>query len=299
MRSPLPALAALRAFETVARHLNFTRAAEELCVTQTAVSHQIQQLEAQLDRKLFHRATRYVELTDVGRRLAPRVREALERLQLAIDDAKAAGTADRLTVAAMPEFAARWLSPRLPSFLAAHPDLDVRVVAEYRRARFLDDGIDAAVILGSGSPDLRADRLMTEEVFPVASPALVRALPSRHAFAGQTFLRYRQARHTLLGWHRWLEGLGFDPEIVTEGPLFDTFDEMVDACRRGEGLALVRSSLIADDLAAGRLARAVVEGLPADVQYHLVCPKETADSVKISRFRAWLLAEASAEIAGV
>ena len=199
----------------------------------------------------------------------------------------------------MPEFAARWLSPRLPSFLAEHTDLDVRVVAEYRRARFLDDGIDAAIILGSGSPDLHADRLMPEEVFPVAKPALVRALPSRQAFAGQIFLRYRQARHTLLGWHRWLEGLGLDPEIVTEGPLFDTFDEMIEACRRGDGLALVRSSLVADDLAAGRLSRAVVEGLPADVQYHLVCPNETAYSLKISRFRAWLLAEASADMAGV
>lgn len=303
----LPPLPVLRAFVAVAETGGFSRAAERLHVTQTAVSHQIRQFEDWLGCKLFRRDTRSVAITDAGAALLPRVRAALDDLAAALADVRDKPQGERLVVAAPPEFAAQWLAPRLPGFLAEHPDLDVRLVAEYRRARFFDDGIDAAVLLGCGGPGQRADRLGLEEEFAVCSPCLAARLPRHNAFAAAPLLRYAGDRHTALDWRRWMEQLGFCPpgqSVVLgggaqtrrldpdAGPCYATFPEMLEACRQGAGFALVQTSLVADDMAQGRLVRPFFEALPSDLHYHLVCPAETAERSKIAMFRRWILAEA-------
>lgn len=304
---PLPPLPALRAFVAVAETGGFSRAAERLNVTQTAVSHQIRQLEDWLGRKLFRRDTRSVAITDAGAALLPRVRAALDDLAAALSEVREQSQDERLVVAAPPEFAAQWLAPRLPAFLADHPDLDVRLIAEYRRARFFDDGIDAAILLGCGGPGQRADRLGMEEEFAVCSPDLAARLPRHNAFAEAPFLRYAGDRHTALDWRRWLEQLGLCPpgQVMVigsgprirrvdpdDGPCYSTFPDMLEACRQGAGFALVQTSLVADDMALGHLVRPFFEALPSDLHYHLVCPAETADRSKIAAFRRWVLAEA-------
>lgn len=303
----LPPLPALRAFVAVAETGGFSRAAERLHVTQTAVSHQIRQLEDWLGCKLFRRDTRSVAITDTAAALLPRVRGALDDLAAALATARAAPQDERLVIAAPPEFAAQWLAPRLPGFLADHPGLDVRLVAEYRRARFVGDGIDAAILLGCGGPGQRANRLGLEEEFAVCSPAVADRLPRHNAFAEAPLLRYAGERHTALDWRRWLEQLGLcppgqalvlgsgpqmrrlDPDA---GPCYSTFPDMLEACRQGAGFALVQTSLVADDMAQGRLVRPFIEALPSDLHYHLVCPEEMADRSKIAAFRRWVLAEA-------
>ena len=303
----LPPLPVLRAFVAVAETGGFSRAAERLHVTQTAVSHQIRQLEDWLGCKLFRRDTRSVAITDAGAALLPRVRAALDDLAAALAEVRDEPQGERLVVAAPPEFAAQWLAPRLPGFLAEHPDLDVRLVAEYRRARFFDDGIDAAVLLGCGGSGQRADRLGLEEEFAVCSPDLAARVPRPNAFAKAPLLHYAGDRHTTLNWRRWLEQLGLCPpgqSVILgagaqtrrldpdAGPRYATFPEMLEACRRGAGFALVQTSLVADDMAQGRLVRPFFEALPSDLHYHLVCPAETAERSKIVTFRRWILAEA-------
>ena len=179
MNRRLPPLAALRAFEAAARHLNFTRAAEELCVTQTAISHHVRQVEEWLNGPVFHRAGRAVTLTEAGRRLFEGARDGLDRIAAGAAAALEQDEDRRLTLSAPPEVAALWLLPRLPAFRKAHPDLDIRVIADYRRPDFERDGIDAALLTGCGRAGEVSTRLLREDEFVVCSPALLPNLPPR------------------------------------------------------------------------------------------------------------------------
>ena len=288
----LPTLNALRAFEAAGRHLSFTRAAEELHVTQAAVSHQIKSLEEQLGIRMFRRGPRGLLLTDAGQAYLPEVREAFQRLTTATerlleDDARGA-----ITVSVLPSFAARWLVPRLTRFREEHSDIEVRVAADDRLADFDRDDVDVAIRYGRGDyPGLHADRFLTEELYPVCSPALLERLPLD---------RPEQLRdHTLLhddmrmDWSMWLLAAGVEGVEPRRGPSFTDSSMVLQAAVDGQGVALGRSALALDDIAAGRLVRPFEFSLPADYAYYIVCPERTAGRPSIKTFREWLLAQSA------
>ncbi len=292
-----PSTAALRAFEATARHLSFTEAAAELFRTQGAISHQVRELEARLGSKLFERQGRTVALTDQGQTYLPYVREALERLRAGGNALRPGDNGNVLTVSCSPNFASKWLVPRLGAFRIAHPEIDLRISAAMQHVTFQGDGIDMAVRHGTGDwPQLHVTRLCREQVFPVCSPHLVppsRSIASIRELAGHVLL-HDQDRD---GWARWLRAAGADPAAfdLAKGPVFSQTSLAIDAAVAGQGIALARSALAQLDLGAGRLIRPVEEMEPAAFAYWIVCPKDMAKRPKIERFRQWLLTQSQPE----
>lgn len=299
----LPSLQSLRAFLAVAETGSFTRAATALGLTQTAVSHQIAQLEDWLGGSLFARERRAISLTPFGQSLLPRIDASLTELHQALSSARSAGRQEqKLVVSTTPEFGTQWLAPRLDRFMAAHPDICISMTLEYRRADVAAGEADIGIWLGSGGLNLEAQCLAMEEEFAVSSPELARRLPKTRALLAAPLLHYDGERHTVLDWRRWHSQLyGTEPGTIgadlarqldlDAGPVFSSFADMLAACRRGEGFALVRSSLVADDLAAGRLVRCFIESLPSDLHYHLVTAPQRRPRPQISAFRQWMFAE--------
>lgn len=283
---------ALRVFEAAARHLSFTRAALELNVTQAAVSHQVKALEDWLGLKLFRRLNRSLLLTDVGQAYLPTVREGFERLIEGTDRLHRRDRGGVLTITAVASFAAKWLVPRLGRFQAQHPEIDVRISTEVRVVDFAREDFDMGIRYGGGIwPGLRVDHLMAEDIFPVCSPAL---LDADRPLGEPADLRH----HTLLhddmreDWRMWLMAAGVEGVDPTRGPGFSQSSMVVQAAIEGLGVALGRSVLVADDLAAGRLVKPFDVSLSARYGYYVVCPLATADRPKIADFRNWLLREA-------
>ncbi len=294
MARRLPPLNALRAFEAAARHLSFTKAAEELNVTQAAISHQVKALEQHLGLKLFRRLNRALLLTEQGQVCLGTAREAFDRIAETAERLRSNDARGTLTVSLLPSFAAKWLVPRLGRFRQAHPDIDVRVAPDERLVDFARDDVDVGIRYGDGRyPGLHTVRLLEEEVFPVCSPALG---TEGHPLRTPADL----AHHTLLhdeghdGWRTWLLAASL-PEIEpTRGPIFTDSSNLVQAAVEGQGVALARGALAAADLAAERLTRPFALSLPAAYAYYIVCPKATADTPKVKAFTTWLLDEAQA-----
>jgi LysR family glycine cleavage system transcriptional activator len=289
----LPSLNALKAFEAAARHESFTKAADELSVTQGAVSHQVKALEAELGLKLFNRERQRLVITDAGRGYLEVVRDAFDRLAVGTERLRQVQTSGALTVTTSPNFAAKWLVHRLGRFVEAHPDIDLRVGASHRHIDFAREDIDMAIRHGDGEwPGLSVTRLCVEEVFPVCSPKLVRG---RKALRTPADL----GRHTLLhvndrrDWGKWLDAAGVAATSSDRGPIFSQASMAIDAAVDAQGIALARTGLAAWDMRAGRLVRPVAFALKASYAYWIVCPKSTADLPKISTFRDWLLTEAA------
>jgi len=293
MTRRLPPLAALRAFEAAARHLSFTRAAAELHVTQTAISHQIRALEELLGVKLFRRLPRGLVLTDEAQRYLPAVRDAFDRIDAATEQLTAVSASGALTVSVLPSFAAKWLVPRLGSFRVVHPDIDLRISTASHLVDFAREDVDVGIRMGRGSyPGLRVDRLFGEALMPVCAPAL---LEGSHPLRQPDDLRHQVLLHEddYTGWQLWLELAGVEKVDARRGPIFTDGAIVVQAAAEGQGVALARSVLAAGDLAAGRLVQPFNVSIPYDLAYYLVCPEATADRPKIQRFREWLLAEAA------
>jgi LysR family transcriptional regulator, glycine cleavage system transcriptional activator len=292
MSRRLPPLNALRAFEAAARHLSFTRAADELHVTQTAISHQIKGLEERLGVRLFRRLPRGLLLTEEAQRYLPPVRDAFDRIAAATAQLAAGSSSGSLTVSVLPSFAAKWLVPRLGRFRAAHPDLDLRISSSSQLVDFARDDVDVGIRMGRGNyPGLRVDRLFGESVVPVCSPEL---LSGPHPLRRPADLRHHVLLHDddHTGWQLWLELAGVEGVDARRGPILTDSAMVVQAAADGQGVALARSVLAAGDLAAGRLVRPFEVSLPHDLAYYLVSPEATAEQPKIRAFRAWVLAEA-------
>lgn len=291
----LPSTAALQTFEAAARHLNFTRAAAELNLTQSAVSHQIRELETRLGARLFDRVGRGLALSEAGHLYLPFARAALDQLLAGSEALRPAQRGIVLTVSVSPNFANKWLVPRLGAFTQDHPDIDLRISAAMQHVDFVGGGIDMAIRHGDGSwPELDVTRLCAEEIFPVASPALLAGGPPLRTLedlAGHVLL-HDQSRE---GWSDWLRRLGADPQSLDtgRGPIFSQASLAIDAALAAQGVALARSALVGLDLAAGRLVRPLEESVRAAFAYWIVCPKAVAKRAKIVRFRDWLLAEAA------
>jgi LysR family transcriptional regulator, glycine cleavage system transcriptional activator len=290
----LPALNALKSFDAAARHESFTRAAEELCVTQGAVSHQVKALEEDLGVKLFNRERQRLVITEAGREYLAVVRDALDRIALGTERLVQRQRSGALTISTSPDFAAKWLVHRLGRFAEAHPDIDLRVSATMHHVDFASEDVDLAVRHGDGSwAGLHVERLCSEQLFPVCSPKLVADGLDEPC----DLLRYPLLHlDTRQDWSRWLDAVGVSCPDLGRGPIMNRASMLIDAAIDGQGIALARSALAAWDLFNGRLVRPFDAALPLTKGYWIVCPKATAKLPKITRARDWLLAEAADDV---
>lgn len=291
MSDRLPSLNAMRAFEAAARHLSFSRAAEELNVTKAAVSHQVKALEEDLGLPLFRRLNRALMLTPAGQTLYPAIGEALELMRAAVQRLKRQDRTGELVLTMLDSFAAIWLVPRLSRFRKAHPEIDVRITTSDDSIDFSRGDVDLAIRYGAGHwPDVHAERLMTEEIFPVCAPALLESGPPLEKPSDLV-------DHTLLHdyghetWRRWLSAIGESNVEADRGPHYYHSNLVLQAAEQGDGVALARSVLAADALAAGRLVKPFDVTLPAEYAYYLVCPEAHLKRPKVQAFRRWILAE--------
>ncbi len=289
----LPPLNALKAFEAAARHESFTRAAEELCVTQGAVSHQVKALEAELGIKLFNRERQRLLITGAGREYLGVVRDALDRIAVGTDRLVQRQSSGVLTVSTSPDFAAKWLVHRLGRFAEAHPDIDLRISATMHHVDFAREEVDLVVRHGDGNwAGLDVVRMCSEQLFAVCSPKLfsARHRPSKPSDVLKFPLLHLDDRKD---WSKWLEAAGVAAAEPTHGPVLNRASMVIDAAVDGQGVALARTTLAAWDLINGRLVRPFELVLRLSKSYWVVCPKATSALPKITTFRAWLLAEAA------
>jgi LysR family glycine cleavage system transcriptional activator len=298
-RRRLPPLNALRAFEAAARHLNFSRAADELSVTPGAVSQQIQNLEDYVGAALFKRTPKGLLLTDAAQTALPALREAFDRLAEAASLLTAAVDGRRLTLTAPPSLAAKWLVPRLGAFEQKHPQVDVWLSAGIELVDLAAGEVDVAIRYGAGRyPGLEVKRLMGEEVLPVASPDLLKENP----LSGPQDL----ARHVLLhdgspdlddscpDWSMWLAARGLKGIDGNRGPRFNQSSLVIEAAVNGRGVALAKRTLAQADLEAGRLVAPLQIATAVDFAYYLVHPKAKGRLPQVKAFIGWIEAEAQA-----
>lgn len=311
MARQLPSLIALRAFEAAARHLSFTAAAQELSVTQGAISRHIKSLETYLRVALFRRLPRSLELTPEGGLYYPALREALDTMERATRRLLN-GNQDRvLTLSVLPTLAMNWIIPRLSEFNALHPSIEIHMVTSILPADFHTE-IDMAIRVGARHPEryrdargridlimtddwtgIEAEHLMPDILMPVCSPTLIDGSPPLRELSD---LR----QHTLLhnatrphAWADWLRAVGVSDMDVSAGASYGHFFMTLQAAAQGKGVACVPSVLVANDLATGRLVTPFDGRVESAGAYHLLYRKREADSRKIRVFREWLLAEAA------
>jgi LysR family glycine cleavage system transcriptional activator len=295
----LPPLNALRAFEAAARHGSFARAADELAVTPAAVSQQIRLLEEDLGVTLFRRLPRGLVVSEAAKRALPELGKAFAHLARAVEDLRGGSLAGPLVISIIPSFAMRWLVPRLSGFLAAYPEIEVTVRAELRNVDFVREDVDLGIRYGKGMyPGLDTRLLLTEEVSPVCAPSLLsgpKPLRRIEDLRHHTLLHDRQlsGEEPSLYWRHWLRDAGVTDIDGDRGPGFTDATMMLEAALRGMGLALGRSGLCADDLAAGRLVRPFKLSRPADYAYYVVMPEGHAANPRLQVFLAWLEEEAA------
>lgn len=298
----LPPLNGLRAFEVSAQCLSFTRAAEELNVTPSAVSQQVKSLEEYFGVQLFKRLTRSVVLTDSGQLVLPLLQEGFDRLAEA-DRILRTRQDDRiLAVSVAPSLGAKWLIPRLDRFRRSHPDYDVRIDATNTQANFKRDNVDIALRYGLGEyPGLISECLLKEVAAPVCSPRLQ---------DGESPLRTPEdlRHHTLLhmqwkkesdaapNWRMWLKSAGLTDIDPDRGPQFSMESMVMQAAVDGQGVALISTALVEEDIEAGRLVRPFPEEINQQTRfcYFLVYPQDHLQRPKVGAFRDWVKKEIAA-----
>jgi LysR family transcriptional regulator, glycine cleavage system transcriptional activator len=295
LRRSLPQLNALRSFEASARHQSFTGAADELCVSQGAVSHQVKALEAELGVKLFNRKRQGLAITEAGDGYLAVVRDAFDRIALGTDRLLQRQRSGVITVSMSPDFAAKWLVSRLGRFVEAYPQIELKVSATMHHVDFAREDVDLAIRHGVGDwVGLDAVNLCAEKLFPVCSPALPGSQRGIHS--PEDLLQFPLLHLDDRGdWSRWLEAAGASGEGLLHGPILNHASMLIDAAVDGQGIALARTVLAAADLINGRLVRPFQTTLPLKNTYWIVCPKATSALPKIAAFRDWLLAEAAAD----
>ena len=295
----LPPLNALRVFESAARHLSFTKAAEELHVTPGAVSQQIKALEDFLQTPVFRRQKRSLLLTDEAQASLPILREGFDKLAEAGKILSAKADSSRLTVSVAPSLASKWLVPRLDRFQAAHPEIDVWVSADMDVVDFAVDDVDLAIRYGAGQyPDLEIEHLMAEKIVPVCSPALI---TGAHPLKEPADLIH----HTLLHdssadndpncptWPMWLKAAGVCHKEGERGLKVNQSSLVIEAAVAGKGVALAKAALALADLEAARLVIPFDLTTPTDFAYYIVHPPSKSSSPAVNAFKHWLTEEAS------
>ncbi len=280
-------LNALRAFEAVAAHLSFTGAAQSLNVTTAAVSSHIKALEEFLETPLFVRHSRSVRLTPQGARLLPGVQRGMSELTRAVDQLRLDRSSGLLNISLLGSFLQKWLLPRLGDFYQKHPEVDLRFSASRELVDFMQTDFHAAVRYGSGSwPQIQAEKMLDDWVFPVASPALFARLGAINTLADLN--KYPLLHSASEPWIDWLRRVGGDTTRVERGPILDDSASVLAAAEQGHGLALARWSLVAGDLASGRLVRPSGQSVRQLNSYYFVAPAHNFEVPKVIRFRNWL-----------
>jgi LysR family glycine cleavage system transcriptional activator len=292
--APFPPLKAVRYFESAARHLSFSKAAEELNVTHSAISHQIKALEEWIGQPLFERTGRALRLTEAGRQFLPPVRSAFRQLTDAADDLRQANRGGPLTVSVLPSLASKWLVPRLFDFRAKHPEIEVRISATDRVEQIGQGGIDIAVRYGRGRwPGVEAELLLQDDLFPIASPAILNGdVQLKEPSDLQHFnllndSTWEAARFDF--WHQWLAQAGVTGLELKGGFSFNYSNLLVQAAIDGLGIALGNTLLAGDDLKAGRLVKPFDITISLDTAYYIVYARDALKRPKIRAFRDWLV----------
>ncbi|MEM0910483.1 MAG: transcriptional regulator GcvA [Pseudomonadota bacterium] len=296
MSKRLPPLNALKAFESAARHLSFTKAAGELFVTQAAISHQIKTLESFLSTPLFHRKNRSLLLTDEGQAYFQDVRDIFSNIMDATDRVLALNEKGTITVATPPSFASQWLVPRIHLFSQHYSDIDVRIKAVDEDDGFLDERVDIAVYYGDGRwRDIDVLKLTTEFFTPVCSPMLLqgeRPLSTLSDLSQHTLLHDNSRE----GWKNWLKTMSVKDVDFDKGPVFSHTMMVLQAASIGQGIALADSVLAKPDIDAGRLICPFEERIESKKSFYVVCRPEQSNKNKIQVFKDWLISEIEEQI---
>lgn len=284
-RARLP-LNALRAFEAAARHLSFTRAGEELCVSQGAVSHQVAGLEARLGVRLFRRQPRGLVLTDEGLALVPVVGEAFDRMGATLDRFESGRLRTVLTVGVVGTFASGWLLPRLDRFERAHADIDLRILTNNNVADLAGERLDMAIRFGDGAwHGVEAQPLLDAPLTVLCSPRIAARLEGPGSLARERLLRSYRADE----WPRWFAAAGASCPAL-HGPVFDSSVAMVAAACEGAGVALAPPAMFAGEIARERLVRPFAAEVTTG-RYWLTRLLSREDNPAMAAFRDWLMSE--------
>lgn len=292
VRPHLP-LNALRAFEASARHLSFTRAAIELCVTQAAISHQVKGLETRLGVKLFRRLPRGLALTDEGLTLQPALAGSFDRIAELVEGIASGEATQLLSVAAVGTFATGWLLPRLPAFRAAHPRIDLRLFTNNNRVDLAGEGLDYAIRFGDGAwHATEAVPLIEAPLTPLCTPALARGLNEPRDLLGLPLLRSYRADE----WTRWFDAAGVAASTL-KGPVFDSSLAMAEAALQGAGVALAPAAMLGRLIDDGALVRPF--GIEVSTgRYWLTWLKSRAPTPAMAAFREWIAADSPPWVQG-
>ncbi|HXP76243.1 MAG TPA: transcriptional regulator GcvA [Stellaceae bacterium] len=292
MQGSLP-LNGLKAFEAAARHLSFTRAADELHVTQAAVSHQVKTLELRLGVKLFRRLPKSLRLTDEGQALLPELRDAFERMARAIHRVTSAQGASALSVSTLMTFALTWLVGRLPRFQARHPEIEVRLNTTGRMVDFAREDVDVAVRYGDGNwPGLHVEKMFEDELTPLCGRAYKDRLCAPEGLRDVPLMDASPPEPASVGeWRTWFKAAGIAHLPITRGAQFDSTKIAAQAAIDGMGVAIGSPYLFAEDIAAGRLFQPFPLTVRNGKAYWLVCGEGTAARPKIKSFRDWIFSE--------
>ena len=300
MQKMQPSLNALRAFEAAARHLSLARAADELRVTPSALSHQIRVLEQHLEQQLFERRSRSIALTRAGKLLYPGLQTGFAQIEEAVTSLAAERNPRILVISTPPGLTARWLVPRIYRFSTDHPDIDLRVSSTLGYADFRTDGIEVAVRnmskVSAQASELHAEKLVDLMLTPVCSPQIVKkygGIKSLEALKRIPMVHVESltGHADLPNWSDWLEVAGLTDIDQSRGLRFNTAEHALDAAVEGAGILLAQTILAYDDLRTGRLVMPFDLVLPTKRAYYFVCPTRDVDREPVKAFRDWMFRE--------
>ncbi len=285
----LPPLTGLKAFEAAGRHLSFTQAADELGVTQAAVSHQIKTLEAHLNLRLFHRQTRKLRLTNAGERLLETTTAALDRIQKTVNDIKNVAKVASLAIRVPPTFAAKWLLPRLHQFRERNPDIELAINHSNEVVKFADEPLDLAVTYGNGHwPGVNSHKVFNLDFFPVCAADLITpATPLNDLSDLRNFDLLHDANFD--NWTAWIRQANLQNFNARTGTILDDTNVLIQAAIDGQGIAMCSSIFVSEHLADGRLVKPFDLVLEIDSAYYLVYPEAHLQRDRVVAFRDWIL----------
>ncbi len=287
----LPSLAGLRGFEVAARLMSFSEAAQELNITQTAVSHRIKTLETQLGVKLFHRSGKTITLTDAGKKLLPGASESFDRLENTIYQIKADSKTQVVAVSVTPSFASKWLIQRLGKFWNAHPDIQLNIHHTLEMANFTSDGVDIAIRGGNGNwPGETIKLSLPLDLSPICHPSV---LTGKYPLKNPSDLKYHNLLHedNYEDWTSWLNAAAVGNVDPQSGNVMNDSNSLGIAVENCQGIALGRLSLIESDLKLGKIVKPFDIDIESNFCYYLVCPTEKSDDLGVQAFRDFILSE--------
>lgn len=287
----LPSLAGLRGFEAAARHMSFTDAAQELNVTQTAVSHQVKTLESRLGVKLFHRSGKSISLTEAGKKLLPEASDCFDRLENTLHLIKIESQSPVVTVSVTPSFASKWLIQRLGNFWNSYPDIQLNVHHTLELANFTTDGVDISIRGGNGEWQGSVTRLLLPlDLSPICHPSL---LSGANPLKTPSDLKHQNLLHedNFDDWISWLEAAGVEDVDPLSGNVMNDSNSLGIAVENRQGVALGRLSLIESDLKSGKIVKPFDIDIESNFSYYLVCPYEKLENSGVQAFRDFILNE--------